>query len=151
MAEQEFVITVSAITPPPNNAPAFTSTAVIDASEGTTYTYDITTSDADAGDELTITAATLPDWLTVNDNGDGTAALTGTPAAGDVGDHDVSLEVSDGADTAVQEFTITVEADDTVVPPPPSGGGGGGGSLGFLSLLALMAFRATTGRRRRLI
>jgi hypothetical protein len=151
MAEQEFVITVSAITPPPNNAPAFTSTAVIDASEGTTYTYDITTSDADAGDELTITAATLPDWLTVNDNGDGTAALTGTPAAGDVGDHDVSLEVSDGADTAVQEFTITVEADDTVVPPPPSGGGGGGGSLGFLSLLALLAFRATTGRRRRLI
>jgi hypothetical protein len=146
-------ITVTAILDP-NNAPAFDSTPVTAATEGTAYLYEAEASDAD-GDTLTMTAPTLPAWLTFSDNGDGTATLTGTPAAGDVGDHDVSLVVSDGTDTTVQEFTITVEADDTVVPPPPapppSGSGGGGGSLGFLSVLALMAFGATTKRRRRLI
>jgi hypothetical protein len=147
---QDFTIEVSADpTPPPaNNEPTFTSTAITDATEGTTYTYDITTSDDDTGDTLEISAPTLPGWLALNDNGDGTAALTGTPAAADVGDHDVSLEVSDGTDTATQNFTITVAAGTPPPPPPPpSGGGGGGGSLGFLSLLALGAVGA--GRRRR--
>jgi MYXO-CTERM domain-containing protein len=151
-AVQDFTIVVSADpTPPANNAPTITSTAITDATEGTTYTYDITTSDDDAGDTLEISAPTLPAWLTLNDNGDGTAALTGTPAAADVGDHDISLQVSDGTDTATQNFTITVEAGvaPPPPPPPPSGGGGGGGSLGFLSLLALGAVGAARRRRSR--
>jgi hypothetical protein len=146
---QDFTITVAAAPAPGNNAPAFTSTAVVDAEEGTTYTYNITVSDADAGDTLAITAPTLPAWLELNDNGDGTAALTGTPAAADVGDHQVSLQVSDGTDAAVQDFTITVEAAAAPPPPPPppSGGGGGGGSLGLMSLLALCAVGIFRRRR----
>jgi hypothetical protein len=137
---QSFEVTVVAA---PNNPPVFTSTAVLDATVGDVYTYDITTNDAD-GDTVTIEATTLPAWLTFTDNGDGTATLTGTPAAANEGDHDVVLEVSDGTDSNTQTFTVTVE-DDTAPPPPPpppppSGGGGGGGSLGFLSLLALMGF-----------
>jgi hypothetical protein len=149
MDVQDFTIAVAAA-PVGNTAPVLTSTAVTDAAEGTTYTYDVTASDAD-GDALAITATVLPAWLTLNDNGDGTAALTGTPAAGDVGDHDVSLEVSDGEDAATQDFTIAVEAaaPPPPPPPPPSGGGGGGGSVGFLPLLALLAFGMTTRRRRR--
>ena len=150
-AVQNFTITVAAA-PPGNNAPTFTSTAVLDALEGTTYTYDVTTSDADAGDTLEITAPTLPAWLELNDNGDGTAVLTGTPAAANVGDHQVSLQVSDGTGTAVQDFTITVEADTTVPPPPPPppSGGGGGGSLGLVFLVALCTVGAV-GRRRRIV
>jgi hypothetical protein len=133
---QAFTIAVAAATSS-NTAPAFTSTPVVDATAGTTYTYEVAASDADTGDTLEISGPTLPAWLMLSDNGDGTATLTGTPAAGDVGDHDIALEVSDGTDTAEQAFTITVEAAATPPPPPPSGGGGGGGSLGFLTLLAL--------------
>ncbi|HET6628231.1 MAG TPA: FG-GAP-like repeat-containing protein [Woeseiaceae bacterium] len=151
---QDFTITVSE-TPAGNTPPEFTSTAVTAAAEGEAYSYDITATDADSGATLTITAPTLPGWLTFTDNGDGTATLSGTPAAGDVGEHAVSLEVSDGTDTAVQDFTITVEAASSEPPPsepPPDNGGddgGGGGSLGFWSLIALIGF-GTAARRRRI-
>lgn len=149
---QPFSIAVTAGTDGGENAaPEFTSTAVTGATEGEEYTYEVTTSDAD-GDDITITAPTLPDWLTLTDNGDGTATLSGTPGADDVGDHDVSLQASDGTEPVTQDFTVTVEA---------AGGGGGGngggdsggdsgggGSLGTLSLLALLGL-AVAGRRRK--
>ncbi len=90
-----------------NDAPTFDSTAITSATEDSTYSYSITTSDVD-GDSLAITATTLPSWLTLTDNGDGTATLTGTPTNSEVGDHSVVLTVSDGATTATQSFTITV-------------------------------------------
>jgi hypothetical protein len=63
----------------------------------------------DNGDALTITAPTLPTWLTLTDHGDGTATLSGTPTNADVGDHPVVLRVADsGGLTATQSFTITV-------------------------------------------
>ncbi len=138
-----------------NSPPSFTSTAVVDATEGEVYSYAITASDAD-GDPLTITATpatTLPAWLTLVDNGDGTATLSGTPAAGDVGNHDVSLEVSDGTDSATQEFTIAVEAAAAPPPPPPPPPAppprrGGGGSFELFSLLALVGFGLLARRRR---
>jgi hypothetical protein len=133
---QAFTITVAAAAGG-NAAPAFTSTPVEDATAGTTYTYEVAASDADVGDTLDFSGPALPGWLMLSDNGDGTATLTGTPAAGDVGDHDISLEVFDGTVTAEQVFTITVVAAAPPPPPPSGGGGGGGGSLGFLTLLAL--------------
>lgn len=63
------------------------------------------------GDLLTITATTLPAWLALTDHGSGAVTLTGTPGALDVGDHPVSLVVTDaGGLSAAQEFTITVTA-----------------------------------------
>jgi hypothetical protein len=55
-------------------------------------------------------------WLTLTDNGDGTAALSGTPTGDDVaGPNDVTLEVVDGAGLSdTQTFSI-VFADTT--PP----------------------------------
>ena len=38
----------------------------------------------------------LPDWLTLVDNGDGTGTLSGTPQTGDVGDHEIRLDLSLG-------------------------------------------------------
>ena len=101
--DQTFTITVNDL----NEAPVFDSSAVTSATEDVAYSYAIATSDVD-GDALTITAPTLPAWLTVVDNGDGTASLTGTPTNLEVGDHAVVLEVTDGSLTATQSFTITV-------------------------------------------
>jgi len=91
---------------PVNDPPVFTSLPVETAVMDQLYTYTITTSDPD-GDTLTMTAITLPGWLTLTT---GTpATLSGTPSASDVGDHAVVLEVSDGIDDPVrQSFTITV-------------------------------------------
>ncbi|MEX2494796.1 MAG: putative Ig domain-containing protein, partial [Woeseia sp.] len=149
-AMQAFTITVAAASSG-NTAPEFTSTAVLDATEDEEYSYEITATDDD-GDALEMTAPTLPGWLTLTDNGDGTATLSGTPGNADVGEHSVALEVSDGSDTGAQEFTITVEAasDPAPNPPPqPPSGGGGGGSLGLLFLLALSSSLAVRRHRQR--
>jgi hypothetical protein len=90
-----------------NDPPTFTSVPVSEGTEGIVYTYLITTEDID-GDIVTITGPTLPAWLTLTDNGDGTATLSGTPGASDAGDNPVQLQVSDGQDFATQDFTINV-------------------------------------------
>ncbi len=92
-----------------NQSPQFTSTPVTSAEEGTLYTYNITASDPNTGDVLTITAPTKPSWLSFFDNGNGTATLSGTPTNLDLGSHSVELLVSDnngGTDT--QSFSIFV-------------------------------------------
>lgn len=93
-----------------NAVPSFTSTAVTTATQDVAYQYDITASDSQ-NDILDIRAtATLPGWLTLTDNGDGTATLAGTPASGDVaGPNDVEIEVVDGAGQGeTQSFSINV-------------------------------------------
>ncbi|WP_457652691.1 Ig-like domain-containing protein [Rhodocaloribacter sp.] len=98
-------VTVAAV----NDAPVFTSTPVTGAVQGLAYTYAVTADDAD-GDALTITAPTLPAWLSLSDHGDGTASLDGTPDGADVGDHPVVLRLSDGIVSVDQSFTVTVAA-----------------------------------------
>ncbi|MDO9302341.1 MAG: Ig-like domain-containing protein, partial [Anaerolineales bacterium] len=73
--EQAFTITVTDL----NDAPTFTSAPVTTAGESTLYTYNVITADLDAGDTLTISATTLPAWLTLVDHGNRTATLSGTP------------------------------------------------------------------------
>ena len=104
--EQIFTITVENV----NDAPIFTSEPVTAAIEDTGYSYSIESEDVDEGDELLITASTLPAWLELEDNGDGTGALFSTPVNDDVGDHAVVLRVTDSSGAfAVQSFFITVE------------------------------------------
>jgi uncharacterized repeat protein (TIGR01451 family) len=92
----------------PNVAPIFTSAPVITATEAAPYTYTLTAQD-DNGDTLTITASTLPAWLTLTDHGNGAATLSGTPMTPDVGNHAVTLRVADsGGLSATQTFTITI-------------------------------------------
>ncbi|MBT8401662.1 MAG: tandem-95 repeat protein, partial [Rhodothermia bacterium] len=97
------VITIT----PVNDPPAFSSTPVTSATQGVAYRYDITTQDPD-GPSVSLSAPTLPSWLTLNDNGDGTGELVGTPSNSEVGVHSVVLEVSDGAESRQQSFSITV-------------------------------------------
>jgi VCBS repeat-containing protein len=101
--------TVTITVTPVNDAPTFTSVPVTNAAKGVAYTYDVTAADVDnAAADLTITAPVRPGWLTLTDNGNGTATLNGIPTEANIGDHPVVLQVFDGASSATQSFTITV-------------------------------------------
>ena len=89
------------------DTPVFDSAAITAATEDSAYTYSISTSDVDI-EAVSITATTLPAWLSLTDNGDGTASLTGIPTNAEVGDHSVVLNVNDGEVSSNQSFTITV-------------------------------------------
>ena len=68
----------------------------------------ITTSD-DNQDAITITASSKPAWLTVNDQGDGTATLSGTPAAAGVHTFEVSADDTPaGTGPTTETYTLYV-------------------------------------------
>ncbi|MGD8846807.1 MAG: Ig-like domain-containing protein, partial [Desulfobacteraceae bacterium] len=108
-------VNVSLTINPVNDAPVVISNAPTAVFEETAYDYAVATSDPDSEASLTITATTLPSWLTLVDNGDGTATLSGTPTHAEVGDHSVVIQVSDGATVTTQRFTVQVtgETDDS--------------------------------------
>ncbi|MCP4697312.1 MAG: hypothetical protein GY862_10735, partial [Gammaproteobacteria bacterium] len=91
-----------------NNAPVFDTAGITSVLEDTTYTYNITASDPDAGDTLALSAQTKPAWLSFSDGGSGSGTLTGTPTDTEVGSHSVTLRVNDGTADVDQSFTITV-------------------------------------------
>ncbi|MCB9936419.1 MAG: hypothetical protein H6840_12090, partial [Planctomycetes bacterium] len=95
-----------------NNAPVITSTAPTSATVGQLYSYQAAATDAD-GDTLSWTLTVKPTGMTVSASG----LLSWTPATGQEGSHNVTLQVSDGVATAQQSWTINVAA---------AGGGGGG-------------------------
>ncbi|MGF1493558.1 MAG: putative Ig domain-containing protein [Microcoleaceae cyanobacterium] len=116
--EQAFTISIQ----DSNDLPEFTSTAPTNAVQDVDYSYAITTMDLDTVDDLTITSVTsLPSWLTLTDNGDGTAILTGTPTNSEVGNaFDLALQVQDTlGEIDTQTFSITV--DNTNDPPTIAG------------------------------
>ena len=100
---QAFSIAVT-VPVPVNNAPAITSTGVSTVEAGSAYSYTLASSDAD-GDTLTLSASTLPAWLSFDS---ATGVLSGTPAEADEGDHAITLTVSDGTDEITQAFSIAV-------------------------------------------
>ncbi|BCR04430.1 hypothetical protein DESUT3_14990 [Desulfuromonas versatilis] len=121
-ATQNFSILVSNL----NDAPVFTSTPVTSAEQGKAYTYTVKASDPDAGDKLTFSGS-YPSWLTLTDNGDGTAILAGAAGVEAVGEHSVSLTVDDpGGLAASQSFTLSVTAAPVqlaILACPPAGEG----------------------------
>ncbi|MBF2067245.1 MAG: putative Ig domain-containing protein [Calothrix sp. C42_A2020_038] len=89
---QEFIIRVTNV----NEAPIFTSTpANTNISAGSTFTYNITTTDPDALDTRSITATSLPSWLTLTNGSNGTATLTGTPNDSHNGLFNIALTATD--------------------------------------------------------
>ncbi|WP_020477107.1 putative Ig domain-containing protein, partial [Catenovulum agarivorans] len=99
--QQSFTITVSNT----NDAPVITSTAVTTANEDQAYSYTFTATDVDSSDSLTLSAPTLPTWLSFDTS---TGVLSGTASNDEVGAHSVVLAVTDGTETLQQSFTITV-------------------------------------------
>lgn len=88
-----------------NDPPFATNSPTTTAKEGVTYQYILTASDPD-GTTPTITAPTLPGWLTFT----APATISGTPGDANVGVHSVTMSISDGVAPAVTvPFQITVE------------------------------------------
>ena len=93
-----------------NFAPVITSTPVTAAKQDVPYSYLFTADDVDAADIIVLSAVTKPDWLTFTYTaGQKSATLSGTPLNVNVGNHPVTLRVSDGHMQVDQSFTIIVE------------------------------------------
>lgn len=85
-------------------APAFTSAPVTSATMGSAYSYSITTSGTPVA---AITATTtLPTGLTLTDNADGTATLSGTPTVSGV--FPIGLHAASSAGADDQSFVLTI-------------------------------------------
>ncbi len=97
------------------------------ASLGTTYVYTVEVGLQEQPQEgpapevaglFTVTAPLLPPWLALENTLEGAILLTGTPELGDVGEHSVTLELSDAEGVVVtQSFTVAVEAAPIEVAP----------------------------------
>jgi hypothetical protein len=100
-ATQAFVLTV-------NTSPSFTSANAATFTVGTAGSFAITTTASPTVTSISRTGA-LPTGVTFTDNGNGTATLAGTPAAGTGGTYPLTLTAANGVGTnAVQTFTLTV-------------------------------------------
>lgn len=97
-------------TPPTatNAAPTISGSASSAATEGVAYSFTPAAADADK-DAVTFTIVNKPSWATF---AAATGALTGKPAAGDVGAYaNIEISATDGkATTSLPVFSITVAA-----------------------------------------
>lgn len=96
---------VSAMIPPPNRPPIFTSLPTLDAYVGLPYAYDADAFDAD-GDALTFTIVSAPEGVSIHPE---TGLVSWTPLASQRGDAHIILQVADNqGGTALQPFTLCV-------------------------------------------
>jgi hypothetical protein len=99
---------------PVNDFPVVTTEPDLSATAGVLYAYVLTAEDADQ-DELYFSVLAKPDWLNFTAS---TGLLAGVPGEGDVGEHQVLLQVSDGTVTIDKLFTIAVSFETGVTDIP---------------------------------
>jgi hypothetical protein len=89
--------------------PLFTSANSATFRVGTAGTFSVTTSATPAVTSITV-AGTVPSGLTLTNNGDGTATVAGTPAAGSAGTHTLTFTATNGVSSpATQTFTLNIQ------------------------------------------
>ncbi|HEY3523466.1 MAG TPA: Ig-like domain-containing protein [Candidatus Limnocylindrales bacterium] len=99
-AQQSFTLHV-------HQAPAITSATGTTFTVGSTGSFTVTTTGAPT--PSVTESGTLPSGVTFTDNADGTATLSGTPAAGTAGDYPLSVGAANGVlPNATQSFTLHV-------------------------------------------
>jgi subtilisin-like proprotein convertase family protein len=115
-ATQSFTLTVKQV-------PAITSANATTFTVGSAGTFTVTTT---GSSPMTLgEAGALPSGVTFVDNGNGTATLSGTPAAGTDGTYNLLFTASNGVSPdATQNFTLTVNPAAVPTPtpcvPPPA-------------------------------
>ncbi|EXI66571.1 MAG: Cell wall-associated polypeptide CWBP200 [Candidatus Accumulibacter adjunctus] len=101
---------------PVNVAPIITSAPVLTATAGQPYGYQVTATDANAGDALAYSLTTAPPGMQINP---ATGVIDWTPAAAQIGSHPVTVRVTDpGGLFDEQSFSINVSAPPPVNLPP---------------------------------
>ena len=103
-ATQTFTLTVT----PATAAPVITSASGATFAAGTAGTFAVTTTGYPTA--AISESGALPSGVTLTDNGDGTATLAGTPAAGSQGTYTLTITASSSAGTATQSFVLTVNS-----------------------------------------
>ena len=102
---QPFTLTV-------NRAPTIANIATQTATVGTAYSQSITTSNGYPYPSLS--ASGLPNGLTLTDNGNGTATITGTPSTGDGGTYNVTITATNSLGTTTETYTLKVNEAPTI-------------------------------------
>ncbi len=96
-------------------APAITSSATATSIVGAPFSTTVDTTGIPAA---TITeAGALPAGVSFTNNGDGTATIAGTPAAGSGGTYPITLTATNSAGTTTQAFTLTNAQAPTITSP----------------------------------
>jgi parallel beta-helix repeat protein len=108
--------------PPQNTAPTITAIPDQAVAEGDSREVAVSAADAD-GDALSLSLAQAPDFVTLDDNGDGTGTITIDPATGDNGTYAVAVVADDGTATATEGFNLTVVDGETTHTVELIGGG----------------------------
>ena len=106
-SKQEFTITVNYV----NYLPLFTSRPITKVYEDVYYSYKITVEDTDQGQIIDISMTDGPEWLTLTDNNDKTAYLSGTPTQSNVRSdpYPIKISATDPSGGSVDQlFNITV-------------------------------------------
>lgn len=109
----------------PGTAPKFSSGTTASFTTGVAGLFVVTTSGAPAA-AITKTAGSLPPGLSLVDNGNGTATISGTPSAaaansGTSQPYPITLKAKNSVGEISQELTLTVTS-----PSAPSANNGGG-------------------------
>ncbi|MEO1099263.1 MAG: T9SS type B sorting domain-containing protein, partial [Bacteroidota bacterium] len=92
-----------------NDQPIIVTTPITTINEDEPYSYTIEANDVDVGDVLEFSSDNLPEWLSLVDNGNGTAELSGIPENEDVGTETVRILVTDlSGIKVVQEFDLLI-------------------------------------------
>lgn len=98
-----------------NNAPTTTADSVPAASNlilsGETFAGSVTATDVDAGDTLTYSVVNGPEGLVIDLD---TGAISWSPGAGQIGDYNIVVQISDGKG-GLETVTFTVTVDDAVL------------------------------------
>ena len=115
-ASQSFTLTVN----PATAAPVITSAGSTTFAVGTAGTFSVSTTGAPTAAISTTSSPALPSGITFMDNGDGTATLSGTPAAGSQGTYTLTIDAANTAGTATQSFVLTVNAASSLPPTSPN-------------------------------
>jgi Bacterial Ig domain/Fibronectin type III domain len=90
-------------------APAITSANSLTAAAGAAFTYSVTTTGAPLSTITVASDSSLPNGVTLKDNADGTATLSGTDQVA-MGDYTFSIQAANGiSPNATQPFTLTVQ------------------------------------------
>jgi Bacterial Ig domain/Secretion system C-terminal sorting domain len=97
-----------------NDAPTISGSPLGIVTEAEPYSFVGTIEDID-GDELSVTAVLLPDWLVLSRPGDNQFEIAGRPGVTDTGEVTVHVQVSDGSAVADLMYDIVVRA--AITPP----------------------------------
>ena len=87
-------------------APTITSASTVSVTIGTPVAFTVTTTGTPAP---TLSQSGLPAWLTLQNNGDGTATLAGTPPPGSAGNTAATVTATNAAGSAAQQLTINIK------------------------------------------